>query len=131
MRLAFILSGNPFKVALHLCPDELLMFTSEDDPLQGGVISLVALLDLPPELVAELLGQSAVLLRRPNLVLSRFKLFSSGVELVQDLHHLSGHLPLEPVHLLTDSLLLGGGGDWLAAGGSHAGDFLKFSNFFI
>ena len=45
------------------------MVTSEDDPLQGGVISLVALLDLPPDLVVKPLDQPAVLLRTHNLML--------------------------------------------------------------
>ena len=42
---------------------------SKDDPLQGGVISLVALLDQPSDLVVKPHDQPAVLLRRPNLML--------------------------------------------------------------
>ena len=42
------------------------MVACKDDPLHGGVISLVALLDLPPDLVVKPLGQAAVL---PNLML--------------------------------------------------------------
>ena len=46
------------------------MVASKDDPLQGGVISLVALLDLLSNLVVKPLDQLAVLLKRPNLMLS-------------------------------------------------------------